>query len=332
MKYILALLFISLSLTAQTGYKTASLDNYGKAFWDIARPDINTSGYKYYIRYESHNQIVNLYSNNSLNFEGHVVTYLKEQKKTKKSSFPYRYVYDITNLPDAQCTIIGTKILSEKFYNLPTDDSITGYKKGYFDCWGIEYSFKVKNFKIKKHYTCPWSQTDSINEIKILKANYKLIAGSLQLKKIDDDFQSKLEKGKSYSDGFSYIYKLSESELAAWNKYKPQSDYLRSKKDTIDTLLKDYLSENYDREFTDCFDDFQLEFSKKGKLKKISVTKPFWERMLDKDYHRCRRKVKKLFRKFNLKYLNLEYGFSRDLDFNAKGEASIFDRTLYHSD
>lgn len=317
---------------AQTNYKTASLDNDGKAFWDIARPDINTSGYNYYIRYESHNQIVNLYSNDSLNFEGHIITYLTEQKKTKKSSFPYRYVYDITSLSNEKCTVIGTKILTEKFYKLPADDSILEYKKGYFDCWGIEYSFKIEQSSIKKYYTCPWNQDENIPEIKVLKENYKLIDSILQLKTIDNDFRSKLEKGKSYSGGFVNMYKFSESELAAWNKYKPLSNYLKSKKDTIDTLLKDYLSENYDREITDCFDDFQLEFSKKGKLKKISVNKPLRERMFDKDYHRCRRKVKKLFRKFNLKYLNLGYGFSRDLSFGLYGEASIFDRTIYRSD
>lgn len=329
MKFHIFFLLIVLSANAQRDYKTVLLPDGQKEFWNVAKPDIKKSSYNYNIRYEVYNQIVNLYSNDSINFQGTVLSYLIEQKTSGERSVDYQYVYDITELPSEDCSKIGRKIFSEKFYNLPTDDSIKGYLGNWLDCGYITYTYKINNRILNKNYSCPWQQPDSITEVKILKQNYRLIDSLLNLSEISSKFSAKLEKGKSYSNGFNYIYMMTVKESAAWKKYKPLSDYLKSVKDTTDTLLKNHILENYDREIKGY--DFQLDFSKKGKLQKIGTTLTFRERLYDKEYRKYRKMVKLIFRKFNLKSLHLKYSFSREIHFDSYGKASIYDPTIYHN-
>lgn len=324
MKFLIPFILLSLSLYAQTGIKTASLENDGKALWNVAKPNIAASGYKYYIRYEYGYRVVNLYANDSLNFEGFVVNYLREGTDEKNRN----YVYDVARLPKENCSTIGQKILSEKFYNFPVEDSISGYNKGWLDCWSVHYTFKINNTTITKEYACPTQQQDSLTGIKLLKENLKLTDSIMQLKKIYNDFDSRLEGGKSYYNGYWNMYKFTPEQKAARDRDKPRRAYLESKKDTINNAIEAYITDNYKDE-GDCYDDFTLDFNKRGKVIKISTDTPFWERLFDKDYHRCRRNVKKLFRKFNLKELELKYGFTRDLNFRRDDVPYIYDRTIY---
>jgi hypothetical protein len=67
---------------------------------------------------------------------------------------------------------------------------------------------------------------------------------------------------------------MTDRQSAIWKKYKPISNYLKTKRDTIDLLLKKHIDINYKNKNM-CFDDFQLAFQK-GTLKKIGVGTPFF--------------------------------------------------------
>ena len=60
----------------------------------------------------------------------------------------------------------------------------------------------------------------------------------------------------------------------------------------------------------------------------MKVDMGFWERMFDKDYQKCRRILKKAFRKIKVDFIDPKYVFYRDLSFGGK-EIYITDPTLY---
>lgn len=295
---------------------------------------INDSDNKYHFRYIKTGQIIDLISNDGIEFSGQLTNVITEYKSIKtefgKESKAKNYVYEIKKLDKTISTKVGKYILKQKTYSIPADTLISNWNFGWFDCFGISLNYKLKDKFHLTSYTCPWNQLDSIKYVTQIKNTYKFINHTLELENEYSKFTSKLEKGKSYSkDSYTMMYLLTDKENKLRKKGKPQRDYLKSIKDTIDNYLEKELNRLISNSTElNCYDDYHLIFSKNGKLKSMKVDMGFWERLSDKDYKKCKRILKEAFREIRIDFVDTKYDFYRELSFGQK-EIYIYDPTIY---
>lgn len=295
---------------------------------------IDTSPYKFHFRYKQVGQIVDVYSHDSTNFKGMILNKIIRLKYIKKDgredSVPECFVYEILEIKDSLASEIGKWIIGQKLYDIPTDSLLSGWKSNFLDCSGIEFKFKAGDAFYTKKYGCPNGQDTVQKDINNVLTLNKRLMESLHLGKKYSEFTHKLEGGKSYTNElYMTMYIMTEEQHNSWNKYKPERDYLASVKDSIDTYLQEKVGEKYVVDELDCFEDYYLEFSKNGKLRSISINEPFFERLFDTEYYKCRKKIKKLFKGIDLKHLSLKYGFWRVIHFSYDGTFFIYDNTTY---
>lgn len=288
-------------------------------------PKLATSKYKYYFRYKNVGQIVDVYGNDTLNFNGKLLNKIIELKNVTQNGLnqgvPVNYIYEIIDINTKEASEIGQAILSKQIYRVPTDTLLKNWKSNFFDCSGIDFKCKVGDSLFKAHFGCPAGQDiSSDNYIKRIRDLKAMTDTLLKLSEKYAAFTLKLENGKSYTNEFysvMVIPKNTSRQKKRWEKFKPQRDYQASVKDTIDNYIREKLYDVYFTDSIDCSDNYYyLDFSKKGKLKGITTSGSFWEHLFDKQYHQCRRKIKRLFKDISLKQFNLKYGFSREISFH----------------
>ena len=295
---------------------------------------IKASNTKYHFRYVKYGQIIELKSDNGIDFSGQLINEITESKPIKteygNDSKPINYVFEFVELDKINSSKIGQLILKEKIYQIPTDTLINNWNFNWLHCSSINLYYKTKNSINAKIYTCPWNQNDTIKKAKSIKEIDNKLNEIFKLKERYSEFTSKLEKGKSYSnDGYRQMYIMTEKESQGWKNGKPIRDYKKSIKDTIDNYLEFKLNELIPNSTElNCYDDYSLTFSKNGKLKNMKVDMEFWERLSDKDYKKCKRILKKTFQKIRIDFVDPKYEFYRELSFGQKG-IYIYDRTIY---
>lgn len=120
---------------------------------------------------------------------------------------------------------------------------------------------------------------------------------------------------------------VKESDL--WKANQPRRDYLASMKDSIDNYLKaqiQKLDSSYSIFSLDCWDTYEIVYSTKGKLKDVRLSflkrnkrEYGWSYVgTDKiEQWRCKRKIRKLFKKINLSAFDLKYGFQRIIEHDS---------------
>lgn len=326
---VLFTLLLSLNLFAQNGLKKIDIDPnfnlanspYGKLeMYYFKLPEIANSEYKFHFRYIKNSQVVDLFSNDSLSFQGKLLNYIIEKENDK----PRNYVYQISNLDNNLATKIGKQIFEKKNLDIPTDRLIKNWSYNWFDCGNINLTFKVNNTLFNKNFTCLHNQNDSLEFVNELKKNDLEFNQTLQLEEQFESFKSKLEKGKSYSNGYWTMYKMTEEQIAGWEIGKPRREYLYSIKDTITNHLEKKLNElvkNVDK--LHCYGDFEIVFSKKGQAKRINISEP-----IDKDDYECKKIIKKALRKIKFDFVDLKYDFTRTINF-WDNKINVYDRTIY---
>ena len=217
---------------------------------------------------------------------------------------------------------------------IPTDTLIEGWNFGWLDCGAISFSFKTENNFRFAEYSCHWNQNDSIKYVTTIKTIYDTIGQILDLQTNYSEFESKLEKGKTYSkNGFMMMYIMTEKQSLAFQKSKPQREYLKSIKDTIDNYMKSEIAKlKIQFNEIDCFEDYRLTFNENGKLKKVKVSdycKPKLSDGLDfyfedkREIRKCRKLIKQIFKKVDLNPFNLRYKINRTLSFGLKNEVRL---------
>jgi len=163
---------------------------------------------------------------------------------------------------------------------------------------------------------------------------YDTIGQILDLQNKYSEFESRLEKGKTYSkNGFLMKYIMTEKQSIAFQKNKPRRDYLNSIKDTIDNYLKsEYAKQKIQFNEIDCFEDYRLTFNENGKLKKVKVSdynKPKLSDGLDfyfedkREIRKCRKLIKQIFKEIDLSSFNLKYKVYRTLSFGLENEMQL---------
>lgn len=340
---ILFCLLISIKATSQSELQKKKLnDDYS---WNNSTQEerneyyfgikpIKSSNKKYHFRYVKYGQIVELKSDNGIEFSGQLINEITESKLIKteygNDSKPTNCVFEFVELDKANSSKIGQLILNEKIYQIPTDTLINNWNFNWLHCGSINFYYKTENNIISKTYSCPWNQNDTIKKAIPIKNIDNKLNEILKLKEKYSEFTSKLEKGKSYSnDGYRQMYIMTEKESQGWRNGQPVRDYKKSIKDTIDNYLEFKLNELIPNSTElNCYDDYSLTFSKNGKLKNMKVDMGFWERLSDKDYKKCKQILKKAFREIRIDFVNPKYEFYRELSFGKKG-IYIYDSTVY---
>lgn len=310
------------------------LTEFNQAVFYFDLLPLENSAYNFHFRYIKSGQIIDLYSKDKLSFSGQIINFIQETKEVKTeyryNAEPINYVFNKLQIADTSATKLGKYILKEKTNEIPTDSLISKWNFNWLDCGAIKFKYKLVDKISNQTYTCAQNQNDSIAYVVDIKNLKDMLSNDLELKSSFDNFTNELPKGASYKiDGWITMFKLSEKQLEWREKNKPMRDYLKTVKDTIDNYLEFELNRLIPNSAElDCFDDYRLTFNKNGRLKSMKVDMGFWERMFDKDYQKCRRILKKAFRKIKIDFIDPKYVFYRDLSFGGK-EIYITDPTLY---
>ena len=324
--FILAIL-LNINLFSQNRLLTSDLD------FDFNQSIIQNSESRIHIRFIKDCQIVDLQSNNGKDFTGTLINKLIELKKVKtdygKDLDSNKYVYEILQLDDKSVSEIGTFLLSEKVFEIPTDTLIKEWNFNWLDCGSISFNFKIDNSFNSTEYTCPWNQNDSVIYVKKIKNSYDSIMAILDLKSKFSDFKNKLEKGKYYSNGFWTTYIMTDKQSKRWEDSKPQRDYLYSIKDTITNFLKIRLNEIIKNpEDLDCFDEYYLTFTKKGELKKVSIANTDFDRESKIEFKKCKHFIQTAFEEIEIDFVDPKYEFTRKIGF-LNDKINVYDPTRY---
>ncbi len=290
-------------------------------------------------------QIIELRKNKNNQYFGFIINkttqynYSKRNRNELKNTVEF---FQKTSIETDKTKVVIDKLMQSNQINLPTDSLIENWKRNYLHCNEINFQFKTLNNTQKQVYNCPLYQDEGKPTIKIIAENIRFVESQLKLDSIYKNFESALPLGKNYSyDGYRMMYKLTKKQNELREKYKPYREFLKAKKDTIDTYLKNFiLNKNLKSEKVNCFETYYLEFTKKGNLQKVSVAnsaKPKWKDALGlKDFLKDKREIKKceniiekMFLKSDLSWLNLKFNLSRSISFDLNGNWQLSDNTIY---
>lgn len=323
--------------------KKLSLDEENLYLYNLK--SLNQSTDSIYFRIITNKQIIDLSKTNNGEFLGFIlnrITQYNYQKKDKKKLRNKVEFFQKVPIEESKVKEITNKLIASKQYDFPTDSLISIWNNNFLHCNTLNFQIKI-NFKLKRQtYNCVWGQDTANSIVSTIIENDKFITDELNLNSLYSLFTDNLPKGHSYSnDGYRMMYLFTKKENDAWLKSKPVRDYLSSKKDTIDNYLKLRLNQiNIKNEKFTCFQNYNLEFCKKGKLKKLKVAKfdkPTLVNFSDlkeyfeekKEIRKCKKIIRKIFINNDWTFLNLKYSINRSLDFDLNGNPKIYDNTIY---
>jgi len=290
-------------------------------------------------------QIIDLKKDKNNNYEGFILNRITQYNYSKKerNELKTSYVFFKKEKIHKEKTIeLIDQLISSNQINLPSDSLIENWNNNYLHCYKIQFQYKNLTKIKRQKYNCPLNQNEENEEIKTIANNIRLIKNELKLDSIYSIFENSLPLGKNYSyDGYRTFYRFSKKEQKAWEKYKPYRQFLKLKKDTIDNYLKSLIQNtNLKSEKINCFETYHLNFTKKRKLKKISIAyfdKPKWKNYSSlKDYlsdkkeiKKCKKTIAVLFQNSDLSFIKLKHDLYRSISFNLNGNAEISDNTIY---
>lgn len=307
-------------------------------------PVVQHSEYLSHFRISLTGQTIDFFSKDNERFEGLLTNTIIEYKPVKmdwgESEEAIRYIFQKVRLDTMLSTRVAKQILQSGLDQIPTDSLIPSWNKWFLHCGDIELQFRLNKNYTEQSFSCPWSQSDTTDFAKIIVANYELLQKELDLESYYKRFTFKLGSGKTYSkDGYMMMYTLTNKESKAWRKSKPQRDYLKSIKDTLDNYIEMKLEQqDVQLPAIDCFEDYYLQFSKFGKLTKIKLSEGEKPSISDglgfyfedkREIRKCKRLIRQMFRQIDLSHFNLKYTFTRTLSFDLEGEVQLRDNTMY---
>lgn len=326
------------------GNKTAEqLDSF---YLDLQ--PIQTTKFKSHFRISLTGQTIDFFSSDNVEFQGKLTNYITEYITVKSKDSDYdqskehQYVIEQIDLEQTKVDKIIEKLIRTGQPEIPTDTLINSWQHNFLHCNSLVFQFNLNGKHTKQIFHCPWGQKDSVEYNNIVLDNYQTLKSTFQLDSLYDSFESKLPKGKTYSrDGYRMMYKWTDKQSENFAKTKPQRDFMKSVKDTIDIYINSELKkQDIKLNGIDCFEDYRLTFGKNGKLKTVKLShhdKPTLKKSLGlgdyladkKEIRKCKRKIKQIFSRIDLSFLNLETEIYRTFSFDHKNEYQLRDNTIY---
>lgn len=326
------------------GNKTA--EQLDSCYFDLQ--PIQTTKFKSHFRISLTGQIIDFFSSDNVEFHGKLTNYITEYITVKSKDSDYdqskehQYVIEQIDLEQTKVDKIIEKLIRTGQPEIPTDTLINSWQHNFLHCKSLVFQFNLNGKYTKQIFHCPWGQKDSVEYKNIVLDNYQTLKSTFQLDSLYESFESKLPKGKTYSrDGYRMMYKWTDKQSENFAKTKPQRDFMKSVKDTIDIYINSELKkQDIKLDGIDCFEDYRLTFGKNGKLKTVKLShhdKPTLKKSLGlgdyladkKEIRKCKRKIKQIFSSIDLSFLNLETEIYRTFSFDHKNEYQLRDRTIY---
>ncbi len=306
---------------------------------------LNSSSWEYHLRFEKSGQIVDLYSQDGIEFKGQILNHIQEEiigekKGDNRDSTSYNYLYLIEEIQDDLASKTGQLLINENTYTIPTDSLIENWNFDSLHCTSLQFDYKIKTKYYSKAYACLKNQKDSVDFVIDIKNIESKLITTLKIGESHRNFLDSLPKGKYYLiDGWISMYTMTNEEKQFWKMDKPRRDYLKSIKDSLDNFIEIELNkqEKIIKDI-DCFEDYRLIFNEKGKLVKVKVAQYYKPKLSDgfayyiedsREIRKCKKIIKKVFREINLSSFNLKYKVNRTLSFDLNGEIDLRDDTVY---
>jgi len=185
-------------------WRTTTCSIFDSIYFNL--PVIENTKFTTYIRVSSDGQIVDLFSNDNLIFQGTVTNRITKYKTVKtewgKSNVESQYFYRTQQLDTNTSTRLANYLLNSGLDTIPTDSLIPSWTKGFFDCSGLNYQIKNKGVFSIKIFRCPWGQNDTSDYKKVVISDYEFIEKNLDLNNRYELFMDLLPPGIYSNDGF----------------------------------------------------------------------------------------------------------------------------------
>lgn len=309
---------------------------------------IQTTKYKTHIRISLTGQSLDFYSSDNEKYLGRLTNYITEYISVKDKDSDYdqskehQYVFEQIDLEQALVDNVVKKLLKSKQPEIPTDTLIASWQHFFLHCNGLAFQFNLNGKYTKQIFHCPWGQKDTVEYKQVVLDNYQTLKSTFQLDSLYKSFENKLPKGKSYSsDGYRMLYKWTDKQAEDWSKRQPQRDFMKSVKDTVDSYINTELKkQKIELKEIECFQDYSLTFGRNGKLKEVNIShydKPKLKNSLGlgdyladkKEIRKCKSKIRQIFKKIDLSFLNLKSEIYRTFSFDHNNEYQLRDDTIY---
>lgn len=278
-----------------------------------------TSTDSIHFRFWSNGQAIDIWTKDYKEFKGSLTNYadayesenIKKQKKKPSKTF-FNQVSIDTSAARQSFELI-------KFiFKLPTDDSIKGWKQG---CDGITYLFEISTptYYAFKNYWTPTAQDSTLIEARQIQTFVDKIAAKLNLHQEYEKFFASLKPG-SYSNGSIVITTiLTKKQAEKWDRQRPNREYMETINDTLNNYLCDTLTKIFETngEFT-VSNELFLKFSPRNRLKRIRTEEDFYGLSDRMDYYKCKRKIRKAFRKIHFDFVKSKVSYWREFSYYNK--------------
>jgi|GEM_PF-6065900 len=333
MKFKLALLFCCIySITfAQKIHKiaidtTLVINEYG-GFWDDMQlfyaglPKIQNSPYKYYFRYNENNQIADVYSNDGVNFKGHILNNVVLQNNDtvkRKENFRHSYIFRYTKIKAKKASQIGQLIIRNKINTIPSRENFPEWDIYSIGGGGISFDFKTDEVITHKIYDCPRCQDNTHENVLKIKKLYFDIRSILNWNQLFVNFNDKLEPGKRYEDGFFSWDSPPKDKIRQWKKRRKAEARVAPYMKDVDQYLKIALK-NSNRSSLPEDGSYKIMFNKKGEVKEVLYDADRYIKVSASNT----KKIKAIFKNNRIKNFNLKYGFVQILYTFANSNPSI---------
>ncbi|MBI1836313.1 MAG: hypothetical protein HYR91_03510 [Flavobacteriia bacterium] len=323
-----------------------SMEQLDSFYLDLS--NLRNTKYETHIRVFMKGQTLDFYSAENKKNIGFLTNYIIEYSPFKSSinnseqNKAYQYVYEKYRLNDQLVDSVVNSMICKDFFEIPTDSLISNWELDYVHCNGIKYQYMLNGTYSQKTFRCPQQQNDTLKEKALILKNMEVIQSLFKLDSLYLSFTNILPSKKTYSpDGFEMLYILSMKQNKNWNKSKPIRDYQKSIKDIIDNYLNSELlkkKNQFDKLI--CYDEYLLEFNKKGKLKNIKINtfdKEKIENFMEfksyltekKEIRKCISTIKKIFIGIELGFVNPKSNIYRMISFYQENEFQLIDNTIY---
>lgn len=323
--FIAIFCFVFIGVSAQKIHKIAADSTLIVSQWDgswdemqmlyAKLPKLEVSPYKYHFRYSESNQIADIYSNDTVSFNGRVLINLvmiNENTTIPRKNFTDHYVYRYTEIDPAAATKIGRFIIRERLNEVPNMyDDWGDWCDMRIGCNSIGLHYKMDTVITRKGYHCPQGQSSLSDNVTKIKKLQKDLRSLLEWEKQFTDFNNDLDNDREYHNGWDSWYIPSKQEKKEWDKNKQARKWLTPYDKEINNRLENYITlskGNIPPEGA-----YTLYFSKEGNLEKIKNGA-----ILHEPYSPLKKEsgkqIENLFKNIDLKDMKLEYGFIKVLE------------------
>ncbi len=237
--------------------------------------DIRKTNYTTHYRISSNKQIVDIFSNDNINFQGRLLNYIIEKKEIDLGEYKsIKYYFQYITLDSLKAKGIANKFATTNLDKIPTDKLINGWNHDYLHCYNLKFEFWQNQIYVTNEYNCLNAQNDTISYKLIIEQNIDSLKNQFKLEQLYDSFKFDLPMGKSYSfDDYRILYKPTKKEIREYARDKPNREYMNQVNDTLNKYLSDTLTKIFLTKggFECSYLYFYLNFTKNNRINKVET-------------------------------------------------------------